>query len=349
MAPDGSPVLNVLQRIAKRIERSEGDAGDDFEKLVGAFETQAALIDDLEDLVDLAPEADEDLAGSIKKSAEFARRICDIGTGTVLSRIFERSEVDGESRKRMLPFFKALIDEFSGRIDFVNLNYDGLAMAALQQVEAPMCDLANGAIKAEVNISKINSEGERELIDTYTARPLRKVLDFPPGSQYRVRLIHPHGSITYWHHRDSERAIKIPIEVLRANNVLDTMKKRPMNMYPAVVLSNSLEKPRRTREYPFRLGYEALRYALHESSYWLIAGYSFRDETVNEEVRSALSARSERPKVLVSTFGDELEGSFIKEKIGWIADSEDADGWLEIDRGGIAGLVERQVWESFVE
>lgn len=347
LAPEVSPAMAAIREIAARIEGSPDDIEDDFEKLVGSLEIQAGLLHSLEELIDLAPEGRDELISALKLSADFAHRLYDLGTGVVLQDILDHSPHRIAETEHLHPFFEAIVEDFSGTITFANLNYDGLAMAALQHINAPVCDMARGYSEVEVSVTNKNDDGTTVELGKYVAYPLRKSLNFPEGDDYRLRLIHLHGSISFWEDRETGRRVKIPIELLRDHEVLFNRTVERRNFNPTVILANSSEKPRRTMEMPFSLGYEALSLGLAESEHWLIVGYSFRDSSVNDRLREAFMQSDPKPRVLVSTHGDTLSRKDIEIALGWGVEDLDSRDWLIIDRGGVAGLDERRSWNSF--
>lgn len=349
IAPDGSPVLKAVQSVAQRVEHDDKPDESDFEKLVGAFETQAGLILELEQLVDLVPSKSEQIREHIKATADFARRVCDIGTNIVLDCILKNSPTTVDRTSHMHGFFKNLIHTFDGHITIANLNYDSMIMSCLLQIDAPMCDMALGWGESKINITNTKDDDTKEVVGSYLAKPMRLTSDFPAESKYRLRLLHPHGSVTYWKSRKDGKVVKIPLEALRKHNLLGSTKYERPSMSPAVVLANSLEKPRRVKEAPFNLGYEALGKGLDESEHWLIAGYSFRDHSINETLRESFQKRKSKPQVLVSTLGWDPPEERIHNAFGLTSTDGDPAFWLSIDRGGVENLNLSPEWRSFIK
>lgn len=68
---------------------------------------------------------------------------------------------------------------------------------------------------------------------------------------------------------------------------------------------------------PFSLSYETLLESLITSDRWLIAGYSFRDECVNDLLAEAWDARSDVPEVMIVTHGEELTEKTVTDALAW--------------------------------
>lgn len=348
LVPDGSPALNALKTISQRIERDESPDESDFEKLVGAFETQATLIQELRNLLDLVPTKNQSTRKSLEDSEKFARSLSEFGTGVVLKSILDASKSSRSDLESLLPFFEAIIDGFRGTITFANLNYDAMVMSCLNLIDAPMCDLALGFNEKKITITTRGGAQGEEVSDEYTGYPLRTSLNFPGGDDYRVQLLHLHGSVTYWMERGGQTGVKMPIEVLRTYDMFSTLAEDGSHLQPAVVLANSLEKPKRVREFPFRVGYDGLKAGLTTSDYWLVVGYSFRDASVNEVLRDEFLSRRTKPQVLVVTRGDGLLRKTVEHAFAWGADDGDSAEWLSIERSGIEEMHESRNWKRFL-
>lgn len=347
LTPQGDVVLSAIRGIATRVEASHGGLDDDFEKLVGAFETQAALIGDLESLIALLPEEEERLKESLEQAGDFARRVKEIGTGFTLKTILANSSTAHEDIAHMDSFFEALEEGFLGKITFGNLNYDPLVLGSMMKLKLPFCDLADA--RKTVPFSVINEEdnGERTTMGSYKGFLLREDAKFPTDEKYRIRLLHLHGSVLFWREKTSGVVIKIPLSTVRKFDLLDATDKQRKTWAPEVVLANSLEKPRRIGEYPFSLGYDELKRGLSSSDHWLLVGYSFRDASINDALAAVFMDRIEKPKVLVSTFGDDLSQKHIERCLGWSAEDPDSKDWLFINRDGASSLPKSAEWEAF--
>lgn len=338
LAEDGSDVLAALRNLAERIEDDGAIDDSDFEQLVGSFESQAALLEDLSSLASILPEGGTTLPAAIKEVQDFTRKVLTRGTGIVLKTILNASGCYSESADQIKDLFCSMDDCFDGTVTVANLNYDILVLKSLLEIRVSMCDMGMGYGTATFIIS---DEDGAEL-NRYNGRPLRTELNFPQQSKFR--LVHPHGSLTYWKNLTTGLVAKVDVEVLRNHDLFSNLVESSGNVMPAVVLANSREKPKRVQEYPFNLAYQAMSQGLDDSDHWLIVGYSFRDESVNNALRIALSKKKKKPKILVSTYGDELTNESIISAIGWEGPTVQN---IFIDREGVEGLEQRWDWGVF--
>lgn len=338
LAEDGSDVLAALRKLAERIEDDGAIDESDFEQLVGSFESQAALLEDLSSLASILPEGGTTLPAAIDEVREFTRKLLTRGTGIVLKTILEASGCYSESAAKIQDLFRAMDSFFDGTVTFANLNYDILVLRTLLEIRVSMCDMGLGYGTATFVIS--DEDGSE--LSRYRGKPLRTSLNFPPRSKFR--LVHPHGSLTYWKNSNTGLVAKVDVDVLRNHDLFSNLVESSGNVMPAVVLANSREKPNRVQEYPFSLAYEAMSAGLDDSDHWLIVGYSFRDESVNNALRTALSKKKKKPKILVSTFGDDLTMELVIGAIGW---EGPAIQNIFIDRDGVEGLEQRWGWGVF--
>lgn len=189
---DGDKVVHAMNEIARRAV-SEGEVTDeDFEKLVGAFDSQVLTLDELSKLADLVAREDTDLRKSIQDVAAFSQKVRDMGISYVLEVIMERSRGDWTLHEEMHQLVEAIIDNFGGNVHIGNLNYDTLLLSALKAVDAPMSDMGHGYSQFPIQVKDEQNPDEEGM--TYTVTRLRTVANFPIGSRYRVKLLHLHGS-----------------------------------------------------------------------------------------------------------------------------------------------------------
>jgi hypothetical protein len=89
--------------------------------------------------------------------------------------------------------------------------------------------------------------------------------------------------------------------------------------------------------------------ALQASDFWLIVGYSFRDQSVNSRLAAEFRSRVELPKVLVIEKGSSVPDQTIEAAFGWNEDDMGSSGhWLTIDRSGLENLAHSPNWKNFV-
>jgi len=200
---DGEAVERTIRRIAVRV--GTGDPRQDFEALVGPFGTEAVTLLHLEELARYVDPSDAYVSAALQEAARFARRVGDVGTSHVLEEIIARSRADCDRRAGLDAFMDTMVENFSGTITIANLNYDSLALASLSHLYDGLgvfCDQGCGYGKFDVTMP----DGVE-----YTVRPLRTTLDFPN----RVRLVHLHGSVTFWDRANGE-LLKLPIDAVRS-------------------------------------------------------------------------------------------------------------------------------------
>lgn len=341
---NGDQVVHAMKEIASRSVSLEDVTDGDFEKLVGAFDSQAVTLEELGRLAELVETDDEHLRHSIQEVAKFSQRVRDRGISYVLEVVTERSRADHELHAKIHSTIQSIIDTFTGRITFGNLNYDTLLLSALLAIDAPLADMGRGW--DSVNITVVDTDNPNLPGTTYPAQTLRRTLDFPAGDRYRVRLLHLHGSLTFWGEVGGSRHIKVPIESVRAHDMWSGLRDGEPKWRPDVVLANQRDKARHIEKYPFSLGYTGFGVSLVDSDHWLIIGYSFRDKCINDVLRAEFLKRRIKPSVLVSTFGDLPSRDEIEEAFGWGA--EDAESrWLYVNREGIVGLENTWEWALF--
>ncbi|MEZ2389067.1 hypothetical protein AB6813_05855 [bacterium RCC_150] len=192
---DGDKVVHAMKEIARRA-LSDGEVTDeDFEKLVGAFDSQVLTLDELRKLADLVASEDTELRKSIQDVAAFSQKIRDMGISYVLEVIMERSRGDWTLHEEMHDLVSAIIEAFEGNVHIGNLNYDTLLLSALKAVDAPMSDMGHGFSQFPIRVKDEHDSDDGGTL--YTVTRLRTVDNFPVGARYRVKLLHLHGSLTY--------------------------------------------------------------------------------------------------------------------------------------------------------
>lgn len=342
---DGGKVVHAMNQIARRAV-SEGEVTDeDFEKLVGAFDSQVLTLDELSKLADLVAREDTELRQSIQDVASFSQKVRDMGISYVLEVIMERSRGDWTLHEEMHQLVEAIVDNFDGNIHIGNLNYDTLLLSALKAVDAPMSDMGHGYLQFPIKVKDEDNPDDEGI--TYTVTRLRTVANFPVGSRYRVRLLHLHGSLTYWHSIERDLHFKAPVELLRNHSLWAGLRHSKPKFRPTVVLANQRDKAHHVGRYPFKLAYETFEKGLHESQHWMVIGYSFRDACVNDILRNEFIRRKVKPQVLVSTYGDFPTTQEVERAFGWGAEDDSSSHWLTINREGAKGLQETLDWAVF--
>lgn len=340
---DGSDVVTAMKEIAERALPAGVTSEDDFEVLVGAFGAESRTMGYLERLAQLTQPQDESLRDAIQQVARFAVRVRDTGLSHVLQVIFENSHAYSDDAENLHAFVRAIADDFDGRVTLANLNYDTLLLSAVLTVcgVQHVADLGHGWRKVTI----VDTDGEQ--VARVPALRTDKS-DFP--SSRRVRLLHLHGSITYWAGADGTIFAKLSREHLEDLEQWQAVRDENTELRPVVVLANQRDKTAHVQEYPFSLAYEMFVDSLADSDHWLIVGYSFRDEPVNAKLQAEFNdrAREEKPRVLVVTHGDDPELHTVERAFGWGKEDGSSVDWLTIVRTGADGVEETDAWSQFV-
>ncbi|MGC0238308.1 SIR2 family protein [Arthrobacter sp. SD76] len=169
--------------------------------------------------------------------------------------------------------------------------------------------------------------------------------DFP---NRRVRLLHLHGSLTYWSNMERTVFAKIDTANLAYFDQWGAVREGRTDVRPVVVLANQRDKSAHVTQFPFNVAYEAFEQGLQASSHWLVVGYSFRDICVNDMLRKEFSNRTDKPTVLVVTYGDQPSDHEVERAFGWGAEDGDSSPWLTINRGGANDMKDSLDWQNFI-
>lgn len=334
---DGGDVVRAMKEIAEQALPNGVTSDEDFEVLVGAFGAESRALGGLERLADLTKPKDEKLKRAINRVALFAEEVRDNGISHVLQVIFERSHAYQAESQDLHDFIRAVASAFDGQVTFANLNYDTLLLSGLITVCQPdLADMGHGFRKVTVRTA-----------ETSTRVPaLRKTeSDFP--IERRIRLLHLHGSVTFW--SDAQRSVfaKLDRAFLESHDQWEALRASDTDMRPTVVLANQRDKMAHVQEFPFSLAYSLFSQSLTTADKWLIVGYSFRDETVNSRLRDEFSERDPKPQVLVVTHGKSPARKEIERALGWGKEDGDSKPWLSINREGADGIERTADWAAF--
>lgn len=339
-ASDGGDVAAAMKEIAERALPEGVKSAEDFEILVGAFGSETRNLGVLETLAQLTKPADGELLISIRRVADFARQVRDGAISHVLEVICERSYADHRSAQGMHNLVGAIVDKFDGEVRFGNLNYDTLLLAALLQMcKTDLADLGHGWKKVDISFSDGTKRSMPALREGSS--------DFPEGK--RIRLLHLHGSLTYWADGLGKIYFKFDRELLDREGQWRAVREGLMSARPVVVLANHRDKVEHVSKYPFDLAYSEFLHGLKRADDWLIVGYSFRDSPVNSLLRGEFSERKPKPRVLVVTHGEDLQRHDVERAFGWAVEDGDSSTWLTINRGGANGIEKSPDWQALVE
>lgn len=332
----GSDVLRAMKEIARRALPEGATTDDDFEIIVGAFGSETRTLGYLGELATLTSPADEDLKAALDRVTTFAEQVRDAGISRVLEIIFERSKMRHSDASGLFRLLRAIVGKFDGRVTFANLNYDTLLLAALIHLyRDSLADMAQGNRSGSVT-----TDGVR-----YNVPPLRRRGDLP--DERRLRLLHLHGSLTYWTNRERTGFVKLDRSFLQTHSQWVAVREGQTNVRPVVVLANQRDKQAHVEDFPFSLAYEMFAASIAETNRWLIVGYSFRDACVNDVMREQFRSRSDKPTVLVSTFGDSPSRREVEVALGWGAEDGDSSQRILFHRGGAFDLASSDEWSTF--
>jgi hypothetical protein len=331
----GDAVARAMQKVAQH--QPTGDPVADFEVMIGAFGGQSDILEDLAVFADLTKNSDKDIANAIQKVRDFVSEVQRRGIGHTLQIISERSYSD-TSRRQLTSFFESILSAFRESVTVANLNYDTLVLSVLAETYwSDLTDMANGRYDAgTIKVGGI----------PYKSWPLRTTAsEFLPFGQRRIRLLHLHGSLTYWRFGPGDYR-KLPIEAVRSQIWEIFRNENTFTGRPLVVLANQHEKTNYVTKYPYDLAYDVAESGFKEANNWLIVGYSFRDMCVNDMLIRCWEARADPPQILVVTYGDGLEVETIEDAFGWEHGTA-ATHNLAIERSGAFGLAASSGWSEF--
>lgn len=336
---EGGPAIDAMQEIAEALAIDGTNPTEDFEQLVGAFGSEARSLGILDTLASLKDPIDEDLRASISRVVEFANEVRDSGISYVLEVIAKRSHAQHETATELNALIGEILKAFEHRVTFGNLNYDTLLLAALLEKCTGLVDMGDGRRSAKIEFG-------RRKVPAHLLR--EEEADFDLGDE-RVKLLHLHGSVTYWTDSDTGQTYKIDAGFSRRPVAWRALREGETKLRPAVVLANGRDKPNHVGTQPFQLAYEVFSSDLDEASHWLIVGYSFRDTPVNGMLRDHFQAPKKKPKILVVTRGEEPNRTTIENALGWRTSDGSSDSWLSINRDGAYDLVDSNEWLEFLK
>lgn len=346
-AAEGAEVVLAMQEIAQRALPNGAKTDEDFEVLVGAFGAESRTLGLLGTLAELTEHDDRDLKKAIDATAKFAEKVRDTGVSCVLEEISDKSNaLDTERAESLDNLIKAIVEAFEGKVVISNLNYDTILLNALiKSHNSILADLANGANWQDICI-----------LDSGIKRPFRVPILRTSGNfpgDRRIYLIHLHGCISFWLFSDGDEGtyVKLHKEVFKFPNLnlWEKVRSGEIDGRPVVVLASRKDKVDHVNRYPFSLAYEVSAQSL-QCDKWLIIGYSFRDDPINNMLRSEFldRKRENKPRVLVVTYGEELKLRDVEKAFGWGVEDGSSSEWLTINREGASDMENTEDWVNFV-
>lgn len=333
-APD-----RVLARLALRGHET-GDPYRDFEAMIGPLDQQKENLSDLRELAELVGAESRAVRRAIRTIDSFVQRLRRLGVGHALDIIASKSVAHVQQRRIVETFLAAAVDVVDGQVTVGNLNYDSLGMAALINVAgSDMCDMVYGYRPEEFDIL-----GDGRLV--FGARMRTHPRDFPMDRS--VRLVHPHGSLTWLRHPGTGKVYRFDIGDLRDLDYWSAWREGRTEWEPQVVLTNQSAKSDVVARPPYKLAYEVLYDRLVKADRWLIAGYSFRDGCVNALLAEAWDAREDVPEVMVVSYGGDLSRDEVLSGIGYNGFTDpEPTAFLRICRCGVADAPRCGSWGNW--
>lgn len=336
----GGATVEAMKKVAVQLIPDKGNVHDkDFEKLVGAFGLEHRTLDLLENLSNALGDRQSGMKVHIEAVSDFVADVRNQGLSHVLQVITERSHYSRINSKGLAELINGICGRFNGRITFGNLNYDTILMAGILNSDHSdrLTDLADPRRGAKCLSEDLNLHGF----------PLRDELNFPPSKS--IRLLHLHGSICFWQRCDDGKMFKIAKGEMESSDIARHLRgKGSVDWEPTIVLTSESEKARVVEEHPFSLAYKGIENELNRTRHWLIIGYSFRDQPINEMLRRAFLDFDPKPSVLVVSFGNDVTRNRVEEVLGWGEEDRSPDSWLRIDSEGALGMYSRDPWKEFV-
>ena len=302
----GDRAETALSQVARDLRGEDREA---FEQLLGPLESLSRAIPGLPGLASLASLPADQIGECGTQLADFANEVHRIGLGIVLGLVAEHSvgvgggRVEGTVVEVCRELGRAAApDEASGSILTVaTLNYDGLLTAGLLRLHddglCALSDMGHGQLSNRLSIA-------RE-VPPSGCLGIRAADDLPGD----VQLLHLHGSLGWLTDPDTGDVWKFELPELRGphgqmRTYWTHLKTGSALLLPKVVLTD--KKTRAVAEWPFSLAYLIFESRLRTSERWLIGGYGFGDEPVNQVLRRAYQRRQtlgSPPRVLVIGHG----------------------------------------------
>ncbi|MEU4162677.1 hypothetical protein [Actinoplanes sp. NPDC026670] len=326
-SPGGDDVRRALHNLADKITAGTAD-GDDFEQLLGPVDVAAGAVSALESLAaaynGTGAASGDPLVQALRMSTEFADKFYQVGVSHVLKLVDERSH--GKGNDVADKFFRALAEAAGDGCCLATLNYDNLLISGALSHFSLKKDLADGLEPVEF-----------ELTAGHTAKGFR-LRTSPFIDSQACAVLALHGSLS-WLRRGTEY-VKFGMPSLRYDPGFwaDCIEQKT-DWRPVVVLTNQSQKSMRVLEYPFSMAYQMFTERLKRSSRWLIGGYGFGDQCVNQVLRHASESATHAINCLVVTYGDHPTQEVIDETLQGIH--------VSAYRGGFSALLTASEWRDW--
>ncbi len=264
---------------------------DDFEGLLGPLERLPGTLHSLAEVQALisSNHPRDPRVRDLQRACLVIKSLYREGVGHALSIIDERSRgQDDIASDRVLNFVKSvlLMGSQHSDVSFGTLNYDSLLNGMVINATSNNCtDMADGQHGSGFPI------GPGLTLDGFPLRDVDNMMED------RCRIYDLHGSVAWWGSPglDSDMA-KFTLSDLRSNNVVDDWRSKGISWSPVVLLTD--QKSQRSSLFPFSFAYAGFERRLVAADNWVIVGYSFGDQPVNNMLRRAAAPGSKQVRVV---------------------------------------------------
>jgi hypothetical protein len=318
----------------------------DFEELIGVLEEQEIHLRNFCKVYPRGGDSNESLGDAIYQAHGLAELWHSAAVVHLLELIHERSNSTETDTLVVSKFVELITNQFPGICTFGNLNYDQILHQTLvEHHKHELADLAHGGIGGH---GTWNLDGSK--VNYFRLRTDWKYLPL----NRRIRIFHLHGAINFWEIIETKTQIKVDNWAINQFDLIRRVGLDKKVGRPLVVLSKSRKKNEKVDAEPFRLAYQSFGNSLGRSNHWLIAGYSFRDDSINTLLAEKLLLAKQsgrRGKVLVVLKNDPYWDArrirkLITSKVNGLSKK---DFELDVSQSGIEKMRESPEWRDFVE
>jgi hypothetical protein len=342
----------ALGELSESVSTSNLSPDKNFEQLLSPLEDVNDALRSLQGAAGLYRTVDPKIVDQLTSVATFCSYVRSLGLSHVLQLVDQRAKGGGRAGV-IVDFVDDLVEASDGgRLLVGTLNYDHLIDSVmLDKYAVQHSDLASGLRSIRVSL---RFDGAGSQVPAYELRP---EFDYTLGDGWcwegkkRIVTLHLHGSLSLLRDTESGEVYRFRMQDLRNANYWNLYRQGGARFEPVVVLTNQKRKSSLVHSEPFNRAYAGFSFGLLSSKRWLIAGYSFQDECVNEVLRDVWEVRkSDPPKILVSTYGFQLGISDIYKILG--ADNANrrakVDRSTDIHRAGLGNLARSTEWQAWL-
>lgn len=355
MKVPGTPsgVAKALAEASRKLG-GKGDSETNFELLLAPLEDVSEALEELRNAVGLYKSVDAQIDEKLSEVVNFTNYVRRLGLSHVLEIIEKNSR--GGSGNVYSEFISKISSVTEGNVLLATLNYDQLLDSAILSSKYRTSDIASGQAVTKIRLNRTSNHEIQGL-------GIRNEFDYADKGGWcwqenrRHTVLHLHGSLALVRNYRTGVISKCKMDDLRDQDFWRLYREDFTDFEPVVVLTNQHRKSRLVAMEPFRRAYSGLRIRLRDSQRWVIAGYSFQDECVNEVLYTAWSSMSVKPRILISTHGSELSDITIKKAIlgpNYEADLSSRilslfDANFGVDRSGVDVIDQGASWGEWVE